>query len=113
MSRRGNCYDDAPIERLFRSLKTEWGPTVGYMTTALAEQDIGRYLMQRYNWTRPHQHNGFAPLAVAEENLNAVSGTDQVFSPTCGRSMAFSGATEELALASEGRISSTCMERGA
>ncbi|XXF08306.1 IS3 family transposase [Pseudomonas sp. D2-3] len=74
MSRRGNCYDNAPMERLFRSLKTEWVPTVGYMTTALAEQDIGRYPMQRYNWARPHQHNGFVPPAVAEERLNPVSG---------------------------------------
>ncbi|MBF7145047.1 IS3 family transposase, partial [Pseudomonas sp. LY10J] len=74
MSRRGNCYDNAPTERLFRSLKAEWIPTVGYMTAALAEQDIGRYLMQRYNWTRPHQHNGFVPPAVAEEKLNSVSG---------------------------------------
>ena len=45
MSRRGNCYDNAPMERLFRSLKTEWVPTVGYMTTALAEQDIGLSLI--------------------------------------------------------------------
>lgn len=74
MSRRGNCYDNAPMEWLFRSLKTEWVPTVGYMTTALAEQDIGRYLMQRYNWARPHQHNGFVPPAIAEEKLNSVSG---------------------------------------
>ncbi|UZE31052.1 IS3 family transposase [Pseudomonas asplenii] len=74
MSRRGNCYDNAPMERLFRSLKTEWVPTVGYMTTALAEQDIGRYLMQRYNWIRPYQHNGLVPPAVAEEKLNSVSG---------------------------------------
>ena len=49
MSRRGNCYDNSPMERLFRRLKTEWVPIVGYMTTVLAEQDIGRYLMQRYN----------------------------------------------------------------
>lgn len=74
MSRRGNCYDNSPMERLFRSLKTEWVPTVGYMTTALAEQDIGRYLMQRYNWTRPHQYNGFVPPAVVEKKLNSVSG---------------------------------------
>lgn len=67
MSRRGNCHDNAPMERLFRSLKTEWVPTVGYMTRAMAEQDIGRYFM-RYNWVRPHQHNGFVPPAVAEEN---------------------------------------------
>ena len=74
MSRRGNCHDNAPMERLFRSLKTEWIPTVGYMSAALAQQDIGRFLMERYNWRRPHQFNeGLAP-AVAEERLNSVSG---------------------------------------
>jgi len=74
MSRRGNCWDNAPMERLFRSLKTEWVPTVGYMTAALAEQDIGRYLMQCFNWTRPHQHNGLVPPAVVEEKLKSLSG---------------------------------------
>ena len=74
MSRRGNCHDNAPMERLFRSLKTEWVPSVGYMSVALAQQDIGRYLMQWYNWQRPHQFNEGLPPAVAEEKLNAVSG---------------------------------------
>ena len=32
MSRRGNCWDNAPMERLFRSLKTEWVPATGYMS---------------------------------------------------------------------------------
>lgn len=73
MSRRGNCHDNAPMERLFRSLKTEWVPATGYLNQAMAEQDIGRYLT-RYNWIRPHQHNGFVPPAVAEEQLNSVSG---------------------------------------
>lgn len=27
MSRRGNCWDNAPMERFFRSLKVEWVPT--------------------------------------------------------------------------------------
>ncbi|WP_156109546.1 hypothetical protein [Pseudomonas cremoricolorata] len=44
------------------------------MTTALAEQDIGRYLMLPYNWSGPHQHNGFVRPALAEEKLNSVSG---------------------------------------
>ncbi|AOX99538.1 transposase [Jeongeupia sp. USM3] len=74
MSRRGNCWDNAPMERLFRSLKTEWVPHVGYMTAQEARRDISHYLMHRYNWLRPHQFNdGLAP-AVAEEKLNAVSG---------------------------------------
>lgn len=74
MSRRGNCHDNAPMERLFRSLKTEWVPEVGYMSASLAQQDIGRFLMQRYNWQRPHQFNSGLEPAVAEEKLNAVSG---------------------------------------
>ena len=74
MSRRGNCLDNAPMERLFRSLKTEWVPSVGYMSAAQAQQDIGRFLMQRYNWERPHQFNGGLPPAIAEEKLNPVSG---------------------------------------
>ncbi|TDV61303.1 integrase-like protein [Pseudomonas sp. LP_7_YM] len=32
MSRPGNCRDNAPMERVFRSLKTEWIPATGYMT---------------------------------------------------------------------------------
>lgn len=32
MSRRGNCWDNAPMERVFRSLKTEWIPVLGYRT---------------------------------------------------------------------------------
>jgi len=74
MSRRGNCHDNAPMERLFRSLKTEWIPTVGYMSASLAQQDIGRFLMERYNWRRPHQFNEGQTPAVAEEKLNSVSG---------------------------------------
>ena len=57
MSRRGNCWDNAPMERLFRSLKTEWLPTTGYMSLREAKRDISYYLMDDYNWRRPHQHN--------------------------------------------------------
>ncbi len=74
MSRRGNCWDNSPMERLFRSLKTEWVPSTGYMTAAEAHRDISYYLMQWYNWLRPHQFNDGATPAVAEEKLNAVSG---------------------------------------
>lgn len=74
MSLRGNYHDNAPMERLFRSLKTEWILTVGYMSAALAQQDIGRCLMERYNWRRPHQFNEELAPAVAEEKLDSVSG---------------------------------------
>ena len=38
MSRRGNCWDNSPMERFFRSLKTEWIPTIGYQSFSEAKQ---------------------------------------------------------------------------
>ncbi|HBO2129103.1 TPA: IS3 family transposase, partial [Pseudomonas aeruginosa] len=70
MSRRGNCWDNSPMERLFRSLKSEWVPSTGYLTAQEAQRDISHYLMHRYNWIRPHQFNDGLPPAVAEEKLN-------------------------------------------
>ncbi|HGM5230374.1 TPA: IS3-like element IS222 family transposase, partial [Serratia marcescens] len=69
MSRRGNCWDNSPMERLFRSLKSEWVPSTGYLTAQEAQRDISHYLMHRYNWIRPHQFNDGLPPAVAEEKL--------------------------------------------
>lgn len=74
MSRRGNCWDNAPMERLFRSLKTEWVPPLGYASLAHAKRDIGQYLMNHYNWCRPHTKNNGLPPAVAENQLNLLSG---------------------------------------
>ncbi|RMM38454.1 ISPsy13, transposase OrfB [Pseudomonas coronafaciens pv. oryzae] len=75
MSRRGNCYDNSPMARVFRSLKTEWIPAVGYMTAQEAQGDISHYLMHRYNRVRPHQFNdGLAP-AQYEKTLTSCSGS--------------------------------------
>ena len=74
MSRRGNCWDNAPMERLFRSLKSEWIPALGYCSSDQAKRDVSEYLMDYYNRRRPHSHNdGFAPV-VAEEKLKLLSG---------------------------------------
>ena len=60
------------MERLFRSFKTEWLPSTGYMTAREAQRDISHYLMHQYNWIRPHQFNqGLAP-AVKEEKKAPV-----------------------------------------
>jgi putative transposase len=72
-SRRGNCWDNAPMERLFRSLKTEWVPATVYLSKGEAQKDIGDYLMRYYNWERPHQHNKGLAAAKAEENSNLLS----------------------------------------
>lgn len=59
MSRRGNCWDNAPMERFFRSLKSEWIPAGGYATAAKAQADVLRYLTDYYNYQRPHSYNGY------------------------------------------------------
>ncbi|GAL16456.1 mobile element protein [Vibrio astriarenae] len=52
------------MERLFRSLKTEWIPANGYLTQTQAKKDISYYLMDYYNRQRPHQaNNGCRQLA--------------------------------------------------
>ncbi|NOU52325.1 IS3 family transposase [Pseudoalteromonas sp. JBTF-M23] len=63
LSRRGNCWDNAPMERFFRSFKTEWMPRVGYRNMAEASAAISQYIVGYYNRYRPHQHNnGCSPI---------------------------------------------------
>jgi len=65
MSRRGNCWDNAPMERFFRCLKCEWVPKCGYCNFTEAEQSIVSYITGYYSETRPHQHNaGKSPSEV-------------------------------------------------
>lgn len=58
MSRRGNCLDNSPMERVFRSLKSEWMPKGGYVDLRQATGDIGIWISRWYNTQRPHGHNG-------------------------------------------------------
>jgi putative transposase len=58
MSRRGNCWDNSPMERFFRSLKSEWIPTTGYRDFTEAKQQITNYIIGYYSQTRPHHYNG-------------------------------------------------------
>ena len=59
MSRKGNCWDNAPMERLFRSLKTEWIPRQGYHSLQETSHDVGEYLMGYYNRERVHSYNKY------------------------------------------------------
>ena len=58
MSRRGNCWDNSPMERFFRSLKTEWIPTTGYCSFIEAENSVVNYIIGYYSKVRPHSYNG-------------------------------------------------------
>lgn len=77
MSRRGNCWDNAVMERVFRSLKSEWIPEYGYETINEAKKDIGYYLMRHYNELRPHSFNDGLPPNESERvyyrNVSGIS----------------------------------------
>lgn len=73
MSRRGNCWDNAPVERFFRSLKTEWiGKTV-YASRAEAEHDINRYIAGFYNTQRLHSAADNKPPAVRQAEIQQAA----------------------------------------
>ena len=65
MSRRGNCWDNAVIERFFRSYKTEWMPSDSYNSFNQAATDIAAY-MRYYNYQRGHSYNGYLCPVTAE-----------------------------------------------
>jgi putative transposase len=66
MSRRGNCWDNAPTERFFRSLKSEWIPKYGYQTLHEAKVDVLRYVNHYYNHVRLHSYNGYKTPVTME-----------------------------------------------
>jgi putative transposase len=66
MSRRGNCWDNAPMERVFRSFKTEWMPKNGYPEYEQAERDIHGFI-RYYNYQRGHSYNDYVAPVVAEQ----------------------------------------------
>lgn len=73
MSRRGNCWDNAPMERFFRSFKTEWMPELGYISFEAAKHDVQKYIAGYYNVVRPHSFNdGLTPIE-AEARFNLAS----------------------------------------
>ena len=73
MSRRGNCWDNAPTERFFRSLKHEQLNYESFRTKATAKLSIIDYLAF-YNGRRTHSKLGYqSPLQFEREFYRKVS----------------------------------------
>lgn len=70
MSRRGNCYDNAPMESFWGSLKNELVHHRRYATRAEAEASIREYIEVFYNRQRRHSRLGYVAPAVFVENFN-------------------------------------------
>ena len=59
MSRKGNCWDNAPAESFFGTLKTELINRKSWPSPAAAKDAIGKYIHSFYNHKRLHSANGY------------------------------------------------------
>lgn len=72
MSRKGNCWDNAVVERFFRSLKSDQTEYRRYATREEAKKDLIDYIEMFYNSRRLHSYLGYVSPAEYE-NLTDVS----------------------------------------
>lgn len=70
MSRRGNCWDNAPMESFFHTLKTELVHHKNYPTKEDAKRDLFQYIEGFYNRQRIHSALGY--LTPEQMELNAA-----------------------------------------
>lgn len=70
MSRRGNCYDNAPMESFWGSMKNELIHHQRYATRTDAKAAIQEYIESFYNRQRRHSRLGNVPPALFAENFN-------------------------------------------
>ena len=59
MSRKGNCWDNAPAESFFSRLKNEWVGRYHYQTHRKAKASIYFYIEMFYNIRRRHATIGY------------------------------------------------------
>lgn len=66
MSRKGNCWDNAPMESFFGKLKTEWLNWKKFRTRDEAKQAVFNYIELFYNRKRLRSTNGYIPPSKME-----------------------------------------------
>ena len=73
MSRKGNCWDNAPTERFFRSLKSERLSDYRFVTRRSAEMQLLDYISY-YNSSRLHSTLGYkTPFAYEKEHCHKAA----------------------------------------
>jgi putative transposase len=72
MSRRGNCFDDAPAERFFRTLKVEIDAVCCWTTRHAATAAIADFIERFYKTQRLHSSLNYqSPAALETRRLAA------------------------------------------
>lgn len=69
MSRKGNCFDNAPMESFWGSLKTELVHHRNFSTRTEAESAIREYIEVFYNRQRRHSRLGYQSPVVFAKNF--------------------------------------------
>jgi transposase InsO family protein len=71
MSRKDNCWDNAPMESFLHTLKTERVHHRVYATRDQARRDLYAYIKGFYNSHRPHSAVGYSsPAEMERAQLN-------------------------------------------
>ncbi len=73
MSGTGNCYDNAPMESFWHSLKVEETHGQDFATRAEAKHCVFGYIEGWYNTTRMHSSLGYKSPAQFERDCHAKS----------------------------------------
>lgn len=72
MSRKGNCWDNSPTERVFRTLKSEWLNRFNFQSKAEAKAAVWEY-MTYYNAHRRHSVLGYQSPMEFEQSMAQAS----------------------------------------
>lgn len=73
MSGKGNCYDNAVVERFFGSSKYEWLANVIHQTREGIINDVNKYI-RYYNGARLHSTLGYiSPNEYEKSQINVCN----------------------------------------
>ena len=78
MSRKGNCWDNAPTESFFNSLKNERVHATRYATRAAAMADLFNYIEMFYNRSRRHSTLRLSVAEPVPATLDQGSATAEI-----------------------------------
>ena len=79
MSRKGNCWDNAVMERFFGSLKSEWILNKQYLSRREAKSHVIEYIEGFYNNNRLHSTLNYVSPNQFEKNERALSKRVSIF----------------------------------
>ena len=69
MSGKGNCYDNAMVETVFKTIKNELIWRTSFQTRSTAELALGQYIDGFYNPCRRHSALGYKSPASFEAEM--------------------------------------------